>query len=339
MGPVERFWLILSWVFASFLLQAPVARAEGNSDIVMPALSFFLPGLDQWAEGDYGSAAAYTGVAVGGTLMSQSAIKKIEERQDGDAKSDLNSKDNDLRRAMLGSQLSMASGSFSTYHAFRKASEMRKADGQYEFLTSPDSPRDLLLAPFRFDYLARPSTFLPLGIISGLAVYLANTKLDGIEHTHRLATDYAYGTAFSYLAGTHEEALFRGWLMPVLTEYVSADTTANVAQSVIFAAAHLGSTSLPLPQLLLGWHLGYVTQQNGWSLSEAAFIHTWWDVVAFIGVQYAVREKAKEEGEKASGRVLHAGHGSSGALARNNPRAAAMLSNYPLMLPPISISF
>jgi membrane protease YdiL (CAAX protease family) len=326
------FALVLS-VACSFPLSGDTASGETRSDVLLPALSFFLPGIGQAAYGEYGPMATYTGAWLGGGLMAAQAAEKIKDRkEDEDADSDLNSRDNDVRRAMLGNQIAMASGSFSLFDTFRNASDGRREDGQYAFLATRERTKDVLLAPFRFDYLSRPTTLVPLGIISALAVYIANSDQRTIERVALRGSDYAFGASFSYLAGTHEEALFRGWLMPVLTEYVSADTTANVVQSVLFAAAHLGSTPLPLPQLLLGWHLGYVTLQNDWSLGEAAFIHTWWDVVAFLGIQFAIRSKEAEDETKK-------GFMNRGDSARGRQEFSAMLRQFPLMLPPVSISF
>jgi len=96
------------------------------------------------------------------------------------------------------------------------------------------------------------------------------------------SSDAAYTVGHSYLAGTHEEALFRGWLLPLVMEKWNSKVWANIFVASVFGLAHLsGDNPLPLPQLILGWHLGYVAQKRGMTLGESIFIHTWWDIVAF----------------------------------------------------------
>lgn len=270
--------------------------AEPKSDILAPALSLLLPGLDQWWEDDYSAAMIYSGLYLGGASIASGAATSLADRQEADPDfnpdEDLDSRDNDVRRLLLGTQIAFAAGSFSTLHAFANAVETRKAAGQYSFLGEKVTVADTALAPFRFGYLTRPSTFIPLGVLGTLSALAIRTDSPEFEKVALTGTDYGFAGGFSYLAGTHEEALFRGWMMPVFREYVGGDTIANSLQSILFAAAHMGSVDVPIAQLLLGYHLGYVTEANGWSLGEAAFIHTWWDVIAFL-TSFSVREKPK----------------------------------------------
>ncbi len=280
------------------ITRAGPVRAEAKSDILAPALSLFLPGLDQWWEGEYRAAAAYTGIWVGGSSLAATAIDSLKRREvesgsEIGTDEGLASRDGDVRRAMLGGQMAFAAGSYSTLHAFQNAADSRRESGQYSFMgeqvTGKAAVLDTVAAPFRVSYLSRSSTYIPLGVIGALAAYSVKSKTPGYVNVALRDTDYAFGAGYSYLAGTHEEALFRGWMMPLIREYVAGDTTSNILQSLIFALAHRGSVDLPIPQLLLGYHLGYVTQRNGWTLGEAAFIHTWWDVIAFMAA-YSKRE-------------------------------------------------
>ncbi len=270
-------------------MPAQVASAAPKSDIWMPAVSFLLPGLDQWIERDYGAAAAYSGIWLGGGFLASGASDSLKERDLDPKDNKIDARDGDVRRLMLGNQLTMAAGSFSTLHAFRNAVESRREQGQYSFLGEKVTVPDLAMAPFRFDYLTRPTTYVPLGIISALALYSAQSKSDKFENVALKPLDGAFAGSFSYLAGTNEEALFRGWMMPVLREYVATDIGSNIAQALVFSLAHRSQVDVPITQLLLGYHWGYVTQRNGWSLGEAAFTHAWWDVVAFLAI-YSKRE-------------------------------------------------
>lgn len=257
---------------------------------LFPALSFILPGLDQALEGQWGYAAAYGASVATGIAIQVRNFEALEELRDSPRFRALSGveKANELkyndtaRRFGLGAQLMLASGSFSAYHAFRTAVRSQKPHGRFKFLRYEESPSDVLLAPFRFSYLKRPTTYVPLITIT--AIWLSRGILPEENFVPRPLTtsDGFYASAYSYLAGTHEEALFRGVLMPALRESYSNDFWSNTLTSLVFAAAHLGTVPVPVPQFLLGWYMGQVTQNNGWRIGEAVFIHAWWDVFAFL---------------------------------------------------------
>ena len=59
---------------------------------------------------------------------------------------------------------------------------------------------------------------------------------------------------------------------------------ANLTQAAIFGAAHVSEDNpFPVFQTLAGYYFGYLAQRNNWSLQEAIFVHTWWDVIIFAG--------------------------------------------------------
>ena len=80
-----------------------------------------------------------------------------------------------------------------------------------------------------------------------------------------------------------------------MREYWDSDFWSNAAQSLLFAAAHLNTNPQPIAQLLLGYHLGYVTQKNNWTLGESIFIHTWWDVIAFSTIYHYKQAEPENE--------------------------------------------
>ena len=268
-----------------------------RSDIFIPLVSFFLPGFDQWWEGQYTAAALYTGAALSGylyqsaTVAANDLVYAREVRKQQQAKNGSDQSNNDAgfdqkdvaeRKYTLGGLVAQGAGGMSAYHSFRTAVRTRQAHGEYGFLTKEESPLDIFAAPLHFQYLARPTTWIPLTIALALAgLQVRGEPPVGMQHDTLSSADWFFASAFSYNAGTHEEALFRGWIMPVMRDSWGSDFWSNAGQSVLFALAHLGTTSVPLPQLLLGYHLGYVTQRNAWTLGEGVFIHTWWDVLAF----------------------------------------------------------
>lgn len=262
-----------------------------RSDLVIPAVSFFLPGFGQWVSGQYGHGAVYTGAAIGGATYAVHASKDIDT-SDKDLEDTLSSKSIAQRKMNLGFQTYQTAGGFSLFHSFRTAARYRQTHNQqYEFLKSDPQPLDLAMAPFRFQFLAKPTTFVPLmAAVAFNAWIVSSSPPEGWVKDSFRKEDAAFAAGFSYNAGTHEEAAFRGWLMPTLREYWMNDTWSNGVQATAFAAAHLSNTSVPIVQLLLGWHFGEITQQNHWDMSEAIFIHAWWDVFAFAA-QYHMKKQ------------------------------------------------
>lgn len=274
-----------------------------NSDFWVPAFSLLLPGLGQWVNGQHAYGAIYTTIALGGysyaAALAAERRERIErERQEQyertgttptDAESDketrLDNKDNELRRITLGGLVAQGAGGFSAYHAFRTAVRTRRPGGQYQFLRYEETPGDLLLAPFDFSYMKRRTTFIPLAIGAALMAWsFSDNPPEGYARDQFGGDDAFFTGAYSYNAGTHEEAFFRGFIFPYAYEGLGNLFYANALQSVVFALAHLSTNSFPLPQLLLGYHLGNVTAQQNFRLGEAIFIHVWWDVLAFATV-------------------------------------------------------
>jgi hypothetical protein len=262
-------------------------KSFNDSDVLLPIGSFILPGLGQWTAGQFEYASAYTSIAAGGLLFSANASKDASGNED--QSSSFDTKDTAYRKSLLGLQTFQAAGGFSLYHSFQTAVSLRKKRSrQYEFLSRADTPKELLLAPLQIEFLKRPSTWIPLSIGAIACVWLANHPSDDLQKDSFKKEDAMFTVGFSYNAGTHEEAVFRGWMMPVLRENWMSDAWANGVQASAFAAAHLGTNPIPITQLILGWHLGKVTQNNTWSIQESIFIHTWWDIIAFAAQYHSI---------------------------------------------------
>lgn len=269
---------------------------------LFPALSFIFPGADQLIEGQWAYGAAYQAVFWGGVIHQVQNSDELEALQQSRRFKSLSKEEQadelkfneTARRSGLAAQISLASGSFSAYHAFRSAVRSQKPYGRFRFLPHEESPAQLLLAPFEFSHIKKPRVYVPLALLA--SIWALRSQLPVADYVERPLTssDVFYTGAYSYLAGTHEEALFRGTLMPALRESVANDFWSNTLTSIIFAAAHLNTVSVPVAQLLLGWHLGAITQANGWRLSEAIFLHAWWDILAFaMNYQYRYEKGAQ----------------------------------------------
>lgn len=251
-----------------------------------PLGSLILPGLDQYLEQQYQYGATYSSIAVVG-LFSSLLIQEKDDyfsKNPGDQpvdeteRSERKQVKNFADYRSLGSHMYMFSGFLSAYHSFQTAVGSRASD--FNFIKKRETPKEVLLSPFEFSYLGRPTTFIPLG----LALALAGTSIKSRTHKDRY-TSYRDGVfltgGHSYMAGTAEEAAFRGWLMPMLHYKTGSPIWANIISSIGFGASHYSSENkFPWTQTLLGAYFGYLTQRNSYSIKESIFVHTWWDVIA-----------------------------------------------------------
>jgi membrane protease YdiL (CAAX protease family) len=189
---------------------------------------------------------------------------------------------------MLGSLASQGSGFLSAYSAFRiSVPRFQDEDGKYRFLQEEESVSDLLAAPFRFGHLLEPTTLVPLGILGGAVLVLVQYERDNHRGADWTASpdDAPFYGALAYNAGVTEEAVFRGWLLPVAHQYLGQRFwLANSAQALLFGAAHYSKANpVPWPQTLLGLYFGWLARRNEWTLSESIFLHSWWDMILFAG--------------------------------------------------------
>jgi membrane protease YdiL (CAAX protease family) len=258
--------------------------------VMWPAFfSFFIPGLDQWIENQHHAGFFYSGLGLTGMALANQAWGKIKD--DDFYHLDPENIEHWHRQYILGSQIYQVAGSFSAYHSFRTAVRTQKKLGKYAFLKKEEHTGEILAAPFKFSYLKRHTTYLPLG---GLAVAVAILVSADDEAAGKITLNESlYSGAISYNAGTGEEALFRGWIMPGMRQSMKSDFWSNTASAFIFAIAHQSEQlQVPWPQFVMGWYLGWLTQQNDWTLSESVFIHTWWDVIAFSAAYLAQSKTA-----------------------------------------------
>lgn len=240
--------------------------------------SFLLPGFDQWWEGQRGAALMYTGLALGGIeVMAHASIQQVDGSS---VANQLTNGDEGLRQYLLGNKIYETAGELSLYHSFRSAVRTRQLNGDYRFLpaASEETPDQLLKAPFHFQYLQCPTTFIPIGLA------LLAVGLDSSLGQHQiLASDGFYASTMSYTAGVGEEALFRGYVMPRLMESFDSPFWSNTTSSVLFGAAHIATDNkVPVSQFMFGWYLGWLSQRNQWTISEGIFIHAWWDAILLL---------------------------------------------------------
>jgi membrane protease YdiL (CAAX protease family) len=257
--------------------------------------SLLLPGLDQWIEHQHKSAIVYSGGAYMGLKLVFSSMSNLDQKgltEDKDYFVNLSSRDDDLRNLMLGSHIYNVMGYMSAYHSFRTAVLSQQAYGKFAFLPPYETPKELLWAPFQFSHLTQWRVAVPLSVL--LVALSGELKSDFLKHNSYNYKDQIYATSFSYGAGVGEEMVFRGWVMPMAYQAWGSELGANLFTSVTFAAGHItASNKAPTAQFLMGYYFGYLTMVNNWSLKEAIFLHTWWDILAFTAT-YLDASRTKE---------------------------------------------
>lgn len=260
---------------------------ETRNPFWYPLGSFVIPGLDQFFERQYEAAMVYAGTAyIGIQLMANAARDYEEDTADDEIRdsSEFDEADDRAKRFIYGGSLYQTMGSLSAYHSFRTSVRSYHDAGtnRFGFLkpTIEEDTGDLLLAPFEFHYITRPTTFIPLAVLLGGVIWATSENDDaGMRLT---GSDGLFLAGISYNAGVGEEALFRGWMFPYLYDATGSYFWSNAIQGTLFGAAHLSANNrLPWIQTLAGYYFGYMVERNNWSLREAVFLHAWWDVVAF----------------------------------------------------------
>lgn len=233
--------------------------------IFPPLLSFAIPGFDQWVEGQYRPAGLYTGGAGLGALMLSQAKKTTPDNRYRD----------------LAWSVYFTAGGLSLYHSFRTALTTRIPNGEFTFMSStPEKPTELLEAPINFNYLGRWTTLVPLALGAGVFFMVTPNRSD--DTTAASLDDAFYSGSVGYLTGVGEEAVFRGFLLPVLYQYTGDQKLTLGLSSLIFALSHGLKVSHFVTAFFFGLYSGWLVQENNWSIGEVTFIHSWWDVMAFV---------------------------------------------------------
>jgi len=202
-----------------------------------------------------------------------------------------------IGQAMLGHSMML-----SLYDSFSTRSAMAKTNGEYLFLPENQNVDSILKAPLKFEYLKRWTTFIPFSIAM-LVGYNQFNDSPRPEKFELRPIDGVASSYTSYVAGTGEEAFFRGWMYPVIYQNTGSHLASNLIQGTVFGFAH---GPKPYFQLAFGFYSGWLTERNGFDLGEAIFVHAWWDFFV-IGAEYA--------------------------------RSRSMTRDYNFQLPPLQISF
>jgi hypothetical protein len=248
-------------------------RPPGGAELRIPLGSFFVPGIGQYLRGSVGTGAIFTATALGGYALYFTG--------------DTADVDDDLPRSPGGQQavtgllLVSGSGMLSTYDAFRSAIPALQREGKYRFLTNQASTAALLSAPFDPEFLTRWTTWVHLAYTGVVAAVVLNARKSGRVYEPYTARDAAFLTGLSLSAGIGEEAMFRGWLFPLLHQTLDERFWfANSFQAATFGALHLPQAEeFSVVIALWAFYEGWLTRRNGWNIRESIFHHFWYDAI------------------------------------------------------------
>jgi len=266
---------LLTVVSASGVAAAQTPDTTPHPGRIWLALgSLFLPGLGQYAQGAPLAGGAFSGVALGGLLLYSGSDSSLIE---GGALP----LDNETRKAFLGAQVFQTAGELSAYDSFRRTTRTLQPFGRYRFLTKHEPVERLLTAPFDPTFLKRWTTWVGLaytGTVALIDSHDPNRMKRSLTHQ-----DVLFGGMVSLNAGIGEEALFRGWLYPMMYEsFHQRFWLANGVQAGIFGTLHPDAGWFAV--MIAGWafYQGWLTRHNAWSVRESIFQHFWYDVVATL---------------------------------------------------------
>ena len=269
-----------------------------KSDLFLPIPSVFLPGFGQCFQGEM-SWLAYSGAALGGIFLAvngNSDLRKDSVYREGRTPGPTDGvKSWPVRKILLGSLAYQGAGFMSAYSTFRSAVPVfQREDKKYLFLNNQEPLGNLFKAPFQLSYLAKPTSSIPLGLLTGAIGYIVIDQRLSHKNSNWLFSwdDGVFSSTLAYNAGVSEEALFRGYLLPLAYQYTGETwILANGLQATLFGLAHYSSKNrYPFPQAIIGYYLGYLTRKNNWTLGQSIFTHFWWDALLFTGQFLTLRE-------------------------------------------------
>jgi membrane protease YdiL (CAAX protease family) len=268
-----------------------------------PLVSLALPGFDQYLQGHVTSGLAYSSAWVSANVWYANRARKLKDTQDAmnwknwsqEQQDDYTNHEELPRQAFLASQYITSVGALSAWQSFRTGVETHRVSGRFSFLKEEETPMDLLAAPFQFSYLQRKTTWIPLLVATGLGALIPNALTEDYQRDPYSASDAFYAGAISYNAGVSEEALFRGYMQPLLYDGLNSSWGANSIQAAIFALAHGATIERPIAQAGMGFYLGWLQEKRNWTLGESIFVHAWWDVLV-LSSSYIIRLKEGKRG-------------------------------------------
>jgi hypothetical protein len=265
------------------LAHAGPMRAETTPTLAGLA-SLVIPGAGQAANGDYETGAAHFGVfaiSVYGVYYYKNRPDYLDEGQRYD---DVGNREYINRTTLkydYAARLATDAALYSSYGAYRDA--RRRNNGGYRTPVPGESLGELARAPFSFEYLARPTTFIPLA----LQAWAAFRSKDGygIYRAEDVSARdlHVFNAVANEMTAVGEEAFFRGFLNNEFSNRYGNNLGLGLS-SAVFGLAHTGQgqTANAWQAAVAGLYLGWVHQRNDFQTGEGVALHYWLNVLAGI---------------------------------------------------------
>ena len=267
-----------------------------------PLASFFIPGLGQTFNQEFGKGFVHFGVfsafgygkhAYQQDDQDQFYRIKATVEQDEEKAMFIN-RDKLFRELFLDLQLNTAF--YSSFDAYRVATlsrnSVRSISAAEVIPVSTETLTDLSLAPFTPDVFLDPFVITPL---AAAGLYLlgrgsanrANRDLSFYYYADDVNTSLLAGSAFikQESVAVGEEAFFRGVINTETTRYFGP-YYGVAASSVLFGAAHTGegNTAGPLFASVYGLYLGFLHLHKKGQLRYGVALHYWWNMFVALSV-------------------------------------------------------
>src|SRR5262245_37757596 len=268
-------------IIASALGVLPALALGQSSPTVSGLVSAIVPGLGQAIEGDYGTAAAHFGIFA----ASLSAGLYYERKPDflsDDVRYDDGNREfinqSTLRRD-FALRVATDTALYSSFGAYRDA--RARDERAYRTPAPKETLSDLAVAPFSWEYLSRPTTFIPLA----LQAWAASRSSYGIFRADDVSAQnlHVYNATANEFTAVGEEGFFRGFLNNEFSNRWG-NGWGLTWSSLAFGVAHTGQgqTANAVQATIAGAYLGWIHQRNGFQIGEGVALHYWINVIAGI---------------------------------------------------------
>lgn len=260
----------------------PAAALAQPSPTLAAVASAIVPGLGQASSGNYEEAAAHFGIfaaSLAAALYYQHKPDFLSDELRYDDAGNREFINQTTLRRDFALRLVTDTALYSSFGAYRDARQ--RDDRVYRTPAPRESLSELALAPFSWEFLSRPTTFIPLA----LQAWAASRSKYGIYRAEDVSTRdlHVYNATANEFTAIGEEGFFRGFIN---NEF--SDRWGNgwglAGSSLLFGVAHTGQgqTANAVEASIAGAYLGWMHQRNGFQIGEGVALHYWINVIAGI---------------------------------------------------------
>jgi CAAX protease family protein len=260
----------------------PAAALAQPSPTLAALSSAIIPGLGQASSGNYEEAAAHFGIfaaSLAAALYYQHKPDFLSDELRYDDAGNREFINQTTLRRDFALRLATDTALYSSFGAYRDARQ--RDDRAYRTPAPRESLSELALAPFSWEFLSRPTTFIPLA----LQAWAASRSKYGIYRSEDVSTRdlHIYNATANEFTAVGEEGFFRGFINNEFSDRFG-DGWGLAGSSLLFGVAHTGQgqTANAVEASIAGAYLGWMHQRNGFQIGEGVALHYWINVIAGI---------------------------------------------------------